>query len=121
VVKNDSVLYFGRDPTMADLLIRAIGIALAAGLALLGRWVYSHPKRFLEKLEGVGESHGTFRLRSTKFAGAVWLFVAIYGIFSGLFGSLAARVVPTPLLVGIFVALSALISRRLLRQRRAHF
>lgn len=106
---------------MADLLIRAVGIIVAVGFALLGRWVYSHPKRFLERFEGVGESYGTFKLRFIKFAGAVWLFVAIYGIVSGLFGSLADRVVPTPLLVGIFVALSTLITWRLLRQPRAHF
>jgi len=64
--------------------------------AVFGRWAYSHPKRFLL---GEGESHGRLILGWTKFVGGLWLFLGVYRILTGVFGSLAKRVVSTEFLL----------------------
>ncbi len=100
---------------MADFIIRAVGLVGAAAFALLGRWTYLHPDRFLEKFHGKGISQSRLAVRWAKSVGGLWLFIAVYGILVGAVGWLLERIVSTGFFIVIFVALSALITWQLLK------
>jgi hypothetical protein len=50
---------------VTDIAFRAIGLVACCAFAFLGRWIYSHPKLFLEKFLGKGITH-----RRPAFIGA---------------------------------------------------
>jgi hypothetical protein len=104
---------------VADIVFRAIGLVACCAFAFLGRWIYSHPKLFLEKFLGKGITHGRPAFIWAKLVGALWLFVAVGGILSGVFGWLPERIASSGPFIAIYVALAALISWQLLKARTA--
>jgi hypothetical protein len=104
---------------MSDVVFHAIGLVACCAFAFLGRWIYSHPKLFLEKFLGKGTTHARPAFIFAKLVGALWLFIAVSGILSVLFGWLPERIVSTGPFIGVWVALSALITWQLLRERTA--
>jgi hypothetical protein len=104
---------------VAGFIIRAVGLVGAFAFALLGRWTYSHPDRFLEKFHGRGISHSPLALRWAKSVGGLWVFIAVYGILVGVFGWLLEGIVSTGFFIAIYVPLSMLITWRLLKTRTA--
>ena len=104
---------------VADFIIRAVGLVGAFAFALFGRWTYSHPNRFLDKFHGKGISHSRMAVSWAKLVGALWLFIAVYGILVGAFGWLLEKIGSTGFFIAIYVALSALITWQLLKARTA--
>jgi hypothetical protein len=102
-----------------DLIIRALGLIAVIAFAFLGRWIYLNPKRFLEKFLGKGITHGRPAFIWAKLVGALWLFVAVYGILVGAFGWFFERMLSTRFFIAIYAALSSLITWQLLKTRTA--
>ena len=55
---------------MSDLIVHVIGLALAVGMGALGRWVYLHPERALEKFNPYGKPYGSFSIRFARIVGS---------------------------------------------------
>jgi hypothetical protein len=99
--------------------MRVVGLVGASAFAFLARWIFLHPQRFLEKFLGKGISHRRPVFTWAKSVGALWLFVAVYGILVGVFGWLFERILSMGFFIAIYVVLSALITWQLLKTRTA--
>jgi len=95
-----------------------VGLVFAVGFAALGRWVYRHPERFLDKFNPFIKPYSNLALRFTRSVGVLWLFVAIYGFFAFL-GQLIGQAVPAIILTVIFLVLSILTTWLLAKQSSA--
>jgi len=62
------------------------GLLVSGAFVAAGRWVNSHPAKFLDKLYPGSQVHGKFSLGNVRFIGAFFTFAGI----CGLYGVLAA-------------------------------
>lgn len=96
-------------------IIDLIGLLVFGAFAVLGRFVYLHPERSLEKFNPYGKPYGKCFVRQVQVFGAFMLVLSLYVFLARLFTPLA-RKMPTPVFIAIFLALAGMISWRLLKR-----
>ena len=103
---------------LIELFMYAMWLLAVIGLALLGRWVYRHPDRFLDKFNPYAKPHGRLALGWTKITGVLWVLVSTGAIF-GCFMIPVARFIPDWITLPSIVLFAAAVTWFLLRQTKA--
>ena len=103
---------------MPDVISYILGLPFGVGFAALGRWVFFHPEKALEKFNPYGKPYGSFWVKQAKLTGLVWLFISVY-VIAGLLVWPLHRLVPESVGVGFLLCSAGLVSWQLLKRPRA--